>query len=116
MIDTEKLAAVVDEILLYCDSLSLCDRLAINVSKEAIESDYSVEILYIGTVLDVASVHRVFHGYWLDSLSTCDEQLHTDTPGLNVGLYIASKFVEFLHSDLRVESAEDKTCFRFSLK
>ena len=115
IVDTKKLTMVVDELLLYCDGLNNCEDLCLKVSFNPDPNECIVEVSYRGIVLDVSSVHRVFHRYWLDSTESDYGLLKTDMPGLNLGLNIAFNLVECLGSNLVVESTEEKTCFRFTL-
>ena len=114
-IDTKKLTSVLDELLIYCDDVTAGGgRLGIRVTKVAGSGEYFVEVLCVGRVLDEASVHRIFHTYWLDSNST-NIRLSEDKPGLNLGLNVAFNQVQCMGSDLGVESTEEQTCFSFRL-
>lgn len=114
-VDTKKLTMIVDELLIFCDALNQCEDLHLKVYFNS-SNECTIEVSYKGVLLDVPSVHRVFHRYWLDSTASDYQQLKTDTPGLNLGLNIAFNLVECLGSDLFVESTMEKTCFLFALK
>ena len=89
MIDTGKLTTVLDELLMFCGQMSVDGgRPEVRVTNPVQSGEYRVEVSCVCQVLDKAFVQRVFHSYWLDSAST-NQPLNSDTPGLNLGLYIA---------------------------
>lgn len=115
MIDSVKLSVVLDELLIFCDQVSDDGgRLKVRVTKTVHHGEYLIKVSCVGRVLDKASIQKVFHSYWLDSSST-SKPLHTDTPGLNLGLNIAFNNVQLMGSDLAMESTVENTCFSFRL-
>ena len=116
VIDTKKLTIVLDELLVFCEEVAFDGgSLQVTVTQHEQSGEYTIEVSCVGEVLDNATIQKVFHSYWLDSSST-DQPLHTDTPGLNLGLNIAFNNVQCMQSDLSVESTAEQTCFSFTLK